>query len=130
MTKVYSMANKNKLHAVRIVILVMLFQLFSSTVFALILQPDSKGYFSTVCTIQGYKQIWIETEEKDSIDSIVASCPYCLFNAVDFDTIETDTKFYLDYKDSSIASFSSVTNTTLFKAELELFPIRAPPYFG
>ncbi len=124
------MANKNKLHAVRIVILVMLFQLFSSTVFALILQPDSKGYFSTVCTIQGYKQIWIETEEKDSIDSIVASCPYCLFNAVDFDTIETDTKFYLDYKDSSIASFSSVTNTTLFKAELELFPIRAPPYFG
>ncbi len=130
MTKVYSMTNKNKLYAVRIVILVMLFQLFSSTVFALILQPDSKGYFPTVCTIQGYKQIWIETEEKDSIDSIVTSCPYCLFNAVDFDTIEADTKFYLDYKDSSIASFSSVTNTTLFKAELELLSIRAPPYFG
>ena len=122
------MTNNNILYTIRMMVLVMLFQLLSPAVFALVSDPVEKGHFSTICTMQGYKQLWIApNDEKKDLDLSKLNCPYCLLNLGAVDGINSNTEYYLNLVDS----FSDDLLTVQSKNQLEVLskslPIRAPP---
>ena len=125
------MTNKNTLHTIRMMVLVMLFQLFSPVAFALISDSKETGRFATLCTLQGYKQVWMESaaEQKD-VETTELSCPYCLLNIGALDAINSNTKYPFDFSNDFSNDFLVVQNKAQSKVLLSSLSIRAPPCFS
>ncbi|MDC9715151.1 MAG: hypothetical protein PSN36_04965 [Gammaproteobacteria bacterium] len=120
--------NKNRVKTIYAVIFASLFQLLSSTVFALTLGSEQGGKYLTVCTMQGYKQIWVNADnEQHDTNSADLSCPYCLLNMGALDAINTNAEYYLNFSDEYTNSFITVQNTIQSKFLLKFLAIRAPP---
>lgn len=80
--------DKDSIRIAQTVLWVMLFQLWSPAILATTSEPDHSGYFETLCTIQGYKTVWVDIDgEQDNKISTVFECPYCLFNLSSIDTL-------------------------------------------
>ncbi len=124
------MTRKNIFHTVRMMVLVMLFQLFSPAVFALTSESKENGYFSILCTTQGYKQVWIALNDEKDAEHTVFSCPYCSFSLNILDVINSNTGYYLDFVDGFTDDFLITQNKSQSEVLLKSLPIRAPPYFG
>ncbi len=120
---------KNIVRTIYVVILVALFQLFSPTIFSLTVDFKQSGKFLTICTMQGYKQVWINSDdEQHDTDSVDLSCPYCLLNISVLDIINTNTKYYFDSVDEYVYSSIIIQNNVQSKMLLGFLTIRAPPY--
>ena len=127
----YLISNKNMPNTIRVLILVMLFQLLSPAVFALVSEPKKAGHFSTLCTLQGYKQIWVgSNDEQKESDSATLSCPYCLFNLSALDAISTQSIDSLNAPESYFYHVLISQDGTQTKSLLTFLLIRAPPYFS
>lgn len=121
--------NKNILYTARIVTLAMLFQLLSSSIFALVSTPQETKNLLTVCTTQGYKQIWVNLESESNPESSVVSCPYCLFNHIELDAINTNLVRYLNSKDALTDRFLVTQDSLSPLLYAELLSIRGPPQY-
>lgn len=120
---------KNRIRITYVIILALLFQLFSPTIFALTTDSKQSGKFFTICTMQGYKQVWINLDdEQHDTNSVDLSCPYCLLNISILDVINTNTKYYFDSVDEYVYSSIVIQNNVQPKALLKFLAIRAPPY--
>ncbi|CAC9440756.1 hypothetical protein [uncultured Gammaproteobacteria bacterium] len=120
--------NKNRAKIIYAVIFVSLFQLLSSTVFALTLGSEQGGKYLTVCTMQGYKQIWVNADnEQHDTNSADLSCPYCLLNMGALDVINTNVEHYFNFSNEYTNSFTTVQNTLQSEVLLKFLAIRAPP---
>ena len=122
------MTNNNILYTIRMMVLVMLFQLLSPAVFALVSDPVEKGHFSTICSMQGYKQLWIASnDEKKDLDLSKLNCPYCLLNLGALDGINSNTEYYLNLVDSFSDDLLVVQSKNQLEFLSKSLPIRAPP---
>lgn len=123
-------ADKDSIRIARTVLWVMLFQLFSPAILATTSEPEQNGYLATLCTVQGYKTVWVYLDDDESNE--VAStfeCPYCFFNLVSSDIInlEADTLFeLLDVHQNDIPTIQKNFQSGVL---LESLPIRGPPLF-
>lgn len=123
--------NIKMVRVIRAVVLVMLFQTISPTVFALTSDPKQSGYTTTICTIYGYKQAWVslDTVEKNREESIsgTLNCPYCLLNLSLLDDINAtpDTNFI--FPENRSFGYISLQSEPQQKTRLKSLPIRAPP---
>ncbi len=121
--------NKNRVCTIYVLILATLFQLFSPTIFALTADFKQSGKFFTICTMQGYKQVWINSDdEQHNPSSVDLSCPYCLLNISVLDIIDTNVKYYFDSVNEYVYSFIVIQNNVQSKTLLKFLAIRAPPY--
>ncbi len=120
--------NKNKVNAIYIVILAMLFQVFVPTVFALTFEEKQSGRSFTVCTIQGYKQIWVDLDEKRDTNSTTLECAYCLLNISALDAVNFDTSYALNFLNEHIYTFTTIQNNIQSKTLFRFLAIRAPPF--
>ncbi len=65
----------------QILVFVFLFNIFSPAALALVEKNQNNGHFSIVCSLEGYKKIWINSNtENNNTNNSVVSCPYCLTN--------------------------------------------------
>jgi hypothetical protein len=121
--------SKNRIRIIYVIILALLFQLFSPTIFALTTDFKQSGKLFTICTMQGYKQVWINLDdEQHGTNSVDLSCPYCLLNISVLDAINTNTKYYFNPVDEHVYSSIVIQNNIQPKALLKFLAIRAPPY--
>jgi hypothetical protein len=121
------MTNNNKIHNIRIMILVMLFQLLSPAVSALISDPEQGGQFSIVCTVQGYQKVWIASENKqEHSDSI--NCPVCLLTQGSLDVINSDATYISGVINSHVTHVLTIQHAAQAKVWSSSFAIRAPPF--
>ena len=120
---------KNRIRIIYVIILLLLFQLFFPTIFALTTDSKQSGKLFTMCTMQGYKQVWINLDdERHGTNSVDLTCPYCLLNMSVSDVINTNTKYYFDPVDEYVYSSIVIQNNVQPKALLKFLAIRAPPY--
>ncbi|SFV88111.1 hypothetical protein MNB_SUP05-SYMBIONT-5-273 [hydrothermal vent metagenome] len=105
----------------------MLFQVFVPTVFALTFEEKQSGKSFTVCTMQGYKQIWIDSEEKQDTNSATWECAYCLLNISALDAVNLDASYALNFSNERIYTFTTVQNNIQSKTLFRFLAIRAPP---
>jgi len=120
--------NKNKVNAIYIVILAMLFQVFAPTVFALTSETQQTGKFFTVCTMQGYQQVWVDLEDEQHDTNLVGSeCLYCSLNISTLDAINLDITYYFNFLDEYAPSFTTLQNNIQSKTLFRFLAIRAPP---
>jgi len=84
-------AHKNSIRVARTILWAMLFQFFSPAILAATSEPDNTGYFETLCTIQGYKTVWVDVgSDQDNKIATVFECPYCLFNLASIDVLNLE----------------------------------------
>ncbi len=125
------MINKNRLNTIRIVILVMLFQLFSPTVFALKADPEQDGYFTKICTIKGVKQVLVYADNKqDSANIEALNCPYCLLNIATLDTIDSNKNYVINFVNDRLYDLLIVQDDIQSNILFKSFAIRAPPFLS
>ncbi len=122
--------NENRACTIYVLILAALFQLFSPTIFALTADFKQSGKFFTICTMQSYKQVWINSDdEQQDTNSVDLSCPYCLLNISVLDIIDTNVKYYFNFLDEYVYSSIVIQSNVQSKTLLKFLAIRAPPYF-
>lgn len=113
------------------VLLVLLFQLFTPSISIAVAKTSDDGYFSQVCTLQGFKQIWIQADNHPSQDSLVVSdCPYCLLSAFEFDATEQTTQLFSISGNKLLENTKDIQSSIQTNAKLKIFAIRAPPYIS
>ena len=122
------LGNKSQ-YAIRMTILVMLFQLLSPAVSALMAEPQKSGSFSTICTIQGYQQVWIETGGQP-LHAKTSNCPVCLLNLGSIDTINPRSEYRINMKNESVIHLLTIQSHTRLSNLFQAFAIRAPPLFS
>ncbi|WPE16923.1 hypothetical protein [Candidatus Thioglobus autotrophicus] len=122
------MGNKS-LYAIRMTILVMLFQLLSPAASALIAESQKNGKFAVVCTIQGYQQVWIEANNPQK-HSNTLNCPICLLALSSLDVISPDTGRAINRVDEGVIYTSAIQKNTQLSNLSQSFAIRAPPLFS
>ncbi len=121
--------NKNRLHTARIVILTLLFQLLSSSVFALVSTPQENESLLTICTAQGYKQVWVNLESEKKPHFAASNCAYCLLNHIELDAIDLDLVRYLNFEDGLTDQFLTTQAPLSPIPSSKLLPIRGPPQY-
>ncbi len=129
-----AITNKNTLRIAYVVVFVMLFQLLSSTftlVSAASHQNKSKSLL-TLCTAQGYQQVWVDLESENNPDSAVTvvSCLYCLFNNIVLDAIDTKLDYYSNPADDVTDNFLDHQIGYYSKVLSKSLSIRAPPQYS
>ncbi len=123
--------NNTKLFLARVVLLVLLFQLFTPSISVAVTKTNNDGYFSQVCTLQGFKQIWIQADNQDNQGSLIVSdCPYCLLSIFEVDAIEQTTQFFSIPVNKVFENTKVVQSSIHRDAKLKIFAIRAPPYIS
>lgn len=125
--------NKNRIKTNRIktvyaVIFFTLCQLLSSTVFALTFESEQGGKYLTVCTMQGYKQVWVDLEEKQDTNVATLECAYCLLHISALDAINLDTSYGLIVSNERIDALTTIQNNIQSKMLCSFLAIRAPPF--
>ncbi len=111
------------------VILTMLLQSLLPLAFALTSTPQQNKSLVTVCTMQGYKQIWTNLETKNNPDSTTISCPYCLLNHIELDAIDTELGYYFNSVDSFTDGFLIAQTNHYPRTLSKGLSIRAPPQY-
>lgn len=122
------MGNKS-LYAIRMTILVMLFQLLSPAASALIAGSQENGKFAVVCTIQGYQQVWIEADNPPQ-HADTLNCPICLLALSSLDVISPNTESAINRVDEGVIDTSAIQKNTQLSNLFQSFAIRAPPLFS
>ncbi|MBT3309860.1 MAG: DUF2946 family protein [Gammaproteobacteria bacterium] len=118
-----------QLQSARVVLWVLLLQLISPAVYALVSEPEPNGYLTTYCSVQGTQMVWVEFEEEQS-GSFVADieCPYCLLNLFSADSMAATSAQLLHRLEAThvvdLPSQESIHSSNY----LQLLPIRAPPH--
>lgn len=92
------------------------------------LDTKKNGYYSTVCTFQGYKQVWINEDSQNNNDFVVLDCPYCLSNFSELDAIDKDLENYFVFLNDLSDNLSITRNQIQSDVLLKSFTIRSPPY--
>lgn len=122
------MGNKS-LYAIRMTILVMLFQLLSPAASALIAEPQENGKFAIVCTLQGYQQVWIEADNPQKHTNPL-NCPICLFALSSLDAISPNTERAITRVSEGVIYTLAIQKNTQLSNLFQSFAIRAPPLFS
>jgi len=117
------------MHNIRLIILVMLFQLFSPSISALVTATDKGGDFLTLCTIQGYQQVLVDKDTGQD-DTSASNCIYCLLTLGTLDVFNLNKSFAFSILETeqqvALISHRSLWLNNFF----DTLPIRAPPLFG
>ncbi len=116
----------------RLLLLVLLLQLFSPLLHAFTTEPEPDGFFTVLCTMQGYQIVWVETEATTESEPLKApiECPYCLFNLTasgDDDTAISAEVTLIEPLDLLYRASVPVEQGHYYNALLKSLPIRAPP---
>ena len=117
------------LYAIRMTILVMLFQLLSPAASALIAEPQKNGKLAIVCTLQGYQKVWIETDNPQK-HSNALTCPVCVLALSSLDAISPNTERTMNRVDEAVIYTLAIQKNTQLSNLFQSFVIRAPPLFS
>ncbi len=123
-----NMGNKS-LYAIRMTILVMLFQFLSPAVLALMTESQKNGSFATICTIQGYQKVWIEADDEPA-HSKTLTCPVCLLSLGSLDTINPSNEYAINMKNEAVIHLLTIQSHARSNNLFQAFVIRAPPLFS
>ncbi|MBT3276604.1 hypothetical protein [uncultured Candidatus Thioglobus sp.] len=123
------MTGKISLNAIRMTILVMLFQLLSPAASAFISDSKQNGHYSIICTTQGYQQVWIAQDNKQE-RSDTSSCPVCLLTLGALDVISSNTEQLVSLTSGGVTHILTIQDNTQLNNLSKSFAIRAPPLFS
>ena len=123
--------HKNQLswqRTTRVVLMLMLLQIFSPVAFSLTPEASSGGYFANVCTTQGYQKLWIDTgEDNNPVNLASTHCPYCLSAELNNLDVNVSTGFVLPIANHALSNFSSQQLFVALESSHRSLSIRAPP---